>query len=66
MTTHDSPTQVRDAERAALAAWWTNEADECAKLELHDLARQCRQNAATIAAEDGRTVAEMLMSEESK
>lgn len=53
-------THSRDAERVSLAAWWANEADECRKLELHDLARQCRQNAATIAAEDGRTIAEML------
>ena len=44
----DTRTAAADAltERERLALWWDNEARECRRLELHDLAATCARLAA--------------------
>ena len=55
--THDSPTRYSVAD-------WAEQARLCSKAHRDDLVLICLNEAAILAAEDGRTIAEMLLSEE--
>jgi hypothetical protein len=55
--THDSPTRLT-------AAQWIEEARLCKRDGRPDLVPFCLNQAAALAAEDERTIAEMLLNEE--